>query len=72
MEIGTRGIITFGDEKTSKVEIVKIQEYPASGMGSDYFLKYDETETYKPIFHPEQEDGFLLPEELFNQVFTQQ
>lgn len=69
------GTITFGDNTTSKVEIVAIKTYPASGMSSDIIFKYQENETHRPLTNPaliqlgHEEGTFNLPEGLADMVF---
>lgn len=70
-QVGDKGIITFGDETTSKVEVTKIQTYPISGMPPDVFFTYQEGEFHQPIKHPIL--GLLvLPIGLAEKVFTKQ
>lgn len=77
VKVGDTGIITFGDETTSRVVISKIHTYPATGMPADIVLTYLDDETHRPLVHPdfiEHIDGrkvesFPLPEEIFEQVF---
>lgn len=70
-----KGIITFGDNTTSKVEIVAIKTYPASGMSSDIIFKYQEKETHRPLVNDAlialgyEKGTFNLPESLANMVF---
>ena len=74
MNKGQTGTITWGDGKTSKVEVVDVESY--SVMPTDYWFKYRDEETYRPLIHPDfgKEDyiksEILLPEGLVDLVFT--
>ena len=73
MKIGEIGIIKWGDGKESKVRIIDIESY--SFMPTDYWLEYLESESYRPLVHPDlgiSEDiksSILLPEGLMNMVY---
>lgn len=67
---GDTGTITFGNGTTSKVVITSVQTYPSSGMPADIFFTYQESETNRPLKHPDFGDSFPLPEGLADQVFT--
>jgi len=76
MESGDLGTLTFGDNSTARVEFVSKQTYPATGMPSDYWLKYAEGETNRKLVHPDFgtspliESEILLPDFLFDKVVT--
>ena len=67
---GDKGIITFGDGSTAKVEVTNVQEYPNLGAPADVFFKYQEGETNKQVTHPVLGETFPLPMFLVEQVFT--
>lgn len=69
MEKNTSGIITYGDNKTSRVVLTDIINHPASGMPSDYVFKYAENETYKPLINSVCGGDFILPNTLAELVF---
>ena len=71
MKEGTTGTLTFGDGATSRVELVKILTYPASGMPSDYLFKYEEGETHRPLIHVSFKDSFHLPEMIVLMYFKE-
>ena len=74
-KINDTGVITF-DSSSSKVKLVDIDTYPASGMRSDYWFEYLDDETNRPLVHPDfgKDDmiksSILLPEGLVYKVFT--
>lgn len=69
------GVVTFGDKTTSRVKIIHIDTYPASGMPNDLVFQYLEEETHRPLVnhvleqfgHPK--GSFNLPEGLADMVF---
>ena len=74
MVAGKTGTLTFGDGSSAKVIFVAKDNYPASGMPSDYWLEYAKGETNKSLVHPDFgkspliKSEILLPEFLFNMV----
>ncbi len=73
LNIKDTGTITFGDNSTSKVELIDIKTY--SSLPSDYVFKYKKEETHRPLTNPAlvtlgyEEGLFNLPEMLVNMVF---
>ena len=70
---GQRGIIKWTDGTTSKVIISHIEVY--SWLPADYWLEYDDSETNRPLNHPDYgvnpiiKSPILLPEGLFYRFF---
>ena len=71
MKKGTKGTITYGDGKTSRVELEQILTYPSTGMPADYVFKYQEDETHRPLVHEMFDGSFPLPEGLVSMVFKE-
>lgn len=69
MEKNTSGIITYGDMKTSRVNLIDIINYPASGMPSDYVFKYADNENHRPLINSVGGGDFTLPSTLAELVF---
>lgn len=70
MEKGNTGFITYGEGETTKVEIVEIITYPATGMPGDILFKYADGETKRPLDNPINGADFPLPASLAEMVFT--
>lgn len=73
MEVGQKGTITWSDGKTSRVILKDIESY--SWLPTDYWLDYDESETHRPLVHPDFgvskliKSPILLPSALLFRVF---
>ena len=73
IKVGSIGTLTWGDGTISKVEIVDIHY---GSYNKDYWLKYLEEETHRPLIHPDYNKNknyikseILLPELIFKKSF---
>lgn len=63
---GDTGILTFGNNSTSKVKCIEVDNY--SSLPKDYWFEYEEDENNRPLVHPEFgksdliKSSILLPE----------
>ena len=73
INVGDKGVLTFGDNTKARVKVVDIDTH--SYVPTDYWFEYEEGETNKQIVHPEFgkqsyiKSSVVLPETLVSMVF---